>query len=114
MNNALNRINVAWSFFQRMKKAEEEQNRREYEEFLIATVLTARSVGWILSSLYGKKEGYRNFADEFRSNHHEIYSYFTTKRNHMEKRGIVPDPSKVLIVNLKTREVKIFNFGKNE
>lgn len=31
---------------------------------------------------------------------------------YMEKRGIVPDPSKVLVVNLQTREIKVFNFGK--
>ena len=30
----------------------------------------------------------------------------------MEKRGIVPDPSKVVIANLKTREIKILNFGE--
>jgi len=31
---------------------------------------------------------------------------------YMEKRGIVPDPSKVLIVSLQTREIKVFNFGE--
>ena len=37
---------------------------------------------------------------------------WTEQTEDQEKRGIVPDPSKVLIVNLQTREVKIFNFGK--
>lgn len=30
----------------------------------------------------------------------------------MERRGIIPDPSKAIAVNLKTREIKIMNFGK--
>lgn len=30
----------------------------------------------------------------------------------MEKKGITPDPSKISIVNLKTREIKILKFGK--
>ncbi|MEK6907635.1 MAG: DNA-directed DNA polymerase II small subunit [Nanoarchaeota archaeon] len=31
-----------------------------------------------------------------------------------ERRGIVPDPCKVILVNLKTREVKVLNFKENE
>lgn len=31
-----------------------------------------------------------------------------------EKRGIVPDPCKVILINLKTREIKILNFKENE
>jgi DNA polymerase II small subunit len=39
---------------------------------------------------------------------------WTEQTEDQEKRGIVPDPSKVVVVSLKTREVKIFNFGENE
>ena len=31
-----------------------------------------------------------------------------------EKIGNIPDPCKVLVVNLKNRDVKIFNFKENE
>src|SRR3989344_790791 len=37
---------------------------------------------------------------------------WTEQTEDQEKRGIVPDPSKVVVVNLQTREVKIFNFGE--
>ena len=39
---------------------------------------------------------------------------WTEQTEDQEKRGIVPDPSKVIVISLKTREVKVFNFGENE
>ncbi|MBS3143652.1 metallophosphoesterase [Candidatus Woesearchaeota archaeon] len=35
---------------------------------------------------------------------------WTEQTEDQEKRGIVPEPSKVVVVNMKSREVKIFNF----
>lgn len=39
---------------------------------------------------------------------------WTEQTEDQEKRGIVPDPSKIIVVNLKTREVKILNFGEDD
>lgn len=39
---------------------------------------------------------------------------WTEQTEDQEKRGIIPDPSKVIVVSLKTREVKVFNFGEDE
>ena len=38
---------------------------------------------------------------------------WTEQTADQEKRGIVPDPAKILVVNLRTREVKVLNF-KND
>jgi len=37
---------------------------------------------------------------------------WTKQTEDQAKRGIVPEPSRVIIVNLQTREVKLLNFGK--
>ena len=39
-------------------------------------------------------------------------SCWASKTEEQERRGINPDPSKVILANLKTREIKILNFGK--
>ncbi|MFH1210079.1 MAG: metallophosphoesterase [archaeon] len=39
---------------------------------------------------------------------------WTKQTGDQAKRGIVPEPSKVIITNLQTRDVKILNFSKNE
>lgn len=41
-------------------------------------------------------------------------SCWTEQTEYQEKRGIIPDPGKAFVVNLKTREIKMFNFKKNE
>ena len=43
-------------------------------------------------------------------------SCWDTQSSEQERRGIVPDPAKVPIINLKTRQIRIMNFlgGKNE
>src|SRR3989344_1716894 len=38
---------------------------------------------------------------------------WTEQTEDQEKRGIVPEPSKVVVVNMKSREVKIFNFKED-
>ena len=37
-------------------------------------------------------------------------SCWATQTGDQEKRGIIPHPGKVPVINLKTREVKIMNF----
>lgn len=39
-------------------------------------------------------------------------SCWVTQTEDQEKRGIIPEPSRAVVVNLKTREIKIMNFGK--
>lgn len=39
-------------------------------------------------------------------------SCWASRTSEQERRGINPDPSKAILVNLKTRETKILNFGK--
>ncbi len=34
--------------------------------------------------------------------------------DYQEKRGLVPEPSKAMVVNLQTRDVKVINFGEEE
>jgi len=41
-------------------------------------------------------------------------SCWAEQTEYQEKRGIVNDPGKAFVVNLKTREIKIFNFIENE
>ena len=38
-------------------------------------------------------------------------SCWQTKTDYQERRGDNPDPSRVPIVNLKTREIKVLNFS---
>ena len=40
-------------------------------------------------------------------------SCWVTQTRDMERRGIIPDPAKIIVVNLKTREHKILNFEEN-
>ena len=39
-------------------------------------------------------------------------SCWATQSQDQERRGIIPEPSRVVAVNLKTRDIKIMNFGK--
>ena len=39
---------------------------------------------------------------------------WTGQTENQAKRGIVPDPNRVTLVNLQTREVKILNFGDED
>ena len=40
-------------------------------------------------------------------------STWVPQSDYMEKRGIVPEPSKAILVNLKTRDVRIMDFSEN-
>lgn len=41
-------------------------------------------------------------------------SCWAEQTEYMEKRGIVPDPGKAFVINLKNRDIKILNFIENE
>ena len=41
-------------------------------------------------------------------------SCWMTQTDEQERRGMIPHPAKVPIINLKTREVKIMNFNSGE
>ena len=52
------------------------------------------------------------------ANHHGVTtincSCWIDSTEDQERRGVIPDPCKVILVNLKTRDIKILNFKENE
>ena len=64
---------------------------------------------------YGKENFERRICNTI-SNYKNITcinaSCWATQSQDQERRGIIPEPSRVVAVNLKTRDIKIMNFGK--